>query len=81
MQPLKKDTIVVGCFVCYRLPASQLPIDKNRLWRGKVLKAIIDRPCLLDSVIVQSLEEGYENDTERVLLEHIVSVEKQEETI
>ncbi len=81
MQSLKKDTIVVGCVVCYRLPVSQLPVDKNRIWRGKVLKTVINRPGLLDSVIVQSLEEGYEDETEWVLLEHIVSIEKQEETI
>jgi hypothetical protein len=42
------------------------------------LKAIIDRPRYLDSVIVESLEEGYEKETEFVLLEHIVAVEKQE---
>lgn len=45
------------------------------------MKAVIDHPRFLDSVIVQSLEEGYEDETEWVLLEHIVSVEKQEETI
>jgi hypothetical protein len=60
---------------------SQLPVHKNRIWRGKVLKTVINRPRLLDSVIVQSLEEGYEDETEWVLLEHIVSIEKQEETI
>jgi hypothetical protein len=81
MQQVSKEKISVGCIISYRLPASQLPVDKNRLWRGKVLKAIIDRPRLLDSVIAQSLEEGYEDETEWVLLEHIVSVEKQEETI
>jgi hypothetical protein len=43
------------------------------------LKTIIDRPRLLDSVIVESLEEGYEKETEFVLLEQIVSVETQEE--
>jgi hypothetical protein len=32
-------------------------------------------------VIVESLEEEYENGTEFVLLEHIVAIEKQEETI
>ncbi len=81
MQQVSKEKISVGCIISYHLPASQLPVDKNRLWRGKVLKAIIDRPRLLDSVIVQSLEEGYEDETEWVLLEHIVSIEKQEETI
>ena len=36
---------------------------------------------LLDLVIVESLEEGYEKETEIVLLEQIVAIEKQEETI
>ena len=40
------------------------------------MKTIIDRPRLLDSVIVESLEKGYEKETEFVLLEQIVAVEK-----
>lgn len=75
--PVDTDAISVGCIIYYRLPASQLPVDKSRLWRGKVLKAIIHRPRLLDSVIVELLDEGYEKETELVLLEHIVSIEKQ----
>ena len=73
-----KNMLAVGCVVSYRLFENQLPTDRRRLWRGKVLKTIIDRPRLLDSVIVESLEEGYEKETELVLLEQIVAVEKQE---
>ena len=76
--PVDKKTLAVGCVVSYRLFANQLPTDRRRQWRGKVLKVIIDRPRLLDSVIVESLEEGYEKETEFVLLEQIVAVEKQE---
>lgn len=75
VRPLDTNMLTVGCVISYRLPASQLPIDKNKLWRGKVLKVIIGRPRLLDSVIVESLEAGYEKQTEWVLLEHIVSIE------
>lgn len=72
-----KRILSVGCIVSYRLSESQLPIDKQNLWRGKVLKAIIDRPRLLDSVIVESLENGYEKETEYVLIEQIVTIEIQ----
>ena len=75
MQPGEKNTLTVGCVIAYRLSENQTPVDKRRLWRGKVLKVIIDCPRLLDSVIVESLEEGYEKETEFVLLEQIVAVE------
>jgi hypothetical protein len=80
MQPVNKNTLAVGCVVSYRLHENQSPVNRRKLWRGKVLKVIIDRPRLLDSVIVESLEEGYEKETEFVLLEQIVSVETQEES-
>jgi hypothetical protein len=81
VQSLDTSLLSIGCVVSYRLPASQLPTDKNKLWRGKVLKVIINRPRLLDSVIVELLEEGYEKETEWVLLEHIVAIEKQAENV
>jgi hypothetical protein len=46
---------------------------------GKVLKIISHHPRLLDSVIVELLEVGYEKETEFVLLEHIAAIEAQEE--
>ena len=74
--PVDKNMLAVGCIVSYRLSENQLPVNRQRTWRGKVLKTILDNPHLLDSVIVESLEEGYEKETEFVLLEHIVAVEK-----
>ncbi len=73
--PVNVDAISVGCIVSYRLPACQLPVDQNKLWHGRVLKTIINRPGLLDSVIVELLEEGYKKETEFVLLGkvHLVS--------
>jgi hypothetical protein len=62
-----KKMLAVGCVVSYRLSENQTPVDRRKLWRGKVLKTIIDRPRYLDSVIVESLEEGYEKETEFVL--------------
>ena len=81
MQPVDTSALAVGCVVSYRLSENQTPVNRRKLWRGKVLKVIVDRPRLLDSVIVESLEEGYEKETEFMLLEHIVAIEKQEETI
>ena len=81
VQAVDKKKLVVGCVVSYRLSENQTPVNKCKLWRGKVLKVIVDRPRLLDSVIVESLEERYEKETEFVLLEHIVAIEKQAETI
>jgi len=72
--PVNVDAISVGCIVSYRLPACQLPVDQNKLWHGRVLKTIINRPGLLDSVIVELLEEGYKKETEFVLLEQIVAI-------
>ena len=77
--PVDKNTLAVGCVVSYRLHENQSPVNKCKLWRGKVLKVIIDRPRLLDSMIVESLEEGYQKETECVLLEHIEAIEAQEE--
>ena len=45
------------------------------------MKVILHHPRLLDSVIVESLEEGYEEETEFVLLEHIAAIEAPEENV
>ena len=79
--PVDIDTIPVGVIISYRLPASQLPVSKSKLWRGKVLQVISHHPRFLNAVIVESLEEGYEKETECVLLEHIAAIEAQEENV
>lgn len=76
---VNKNTLAVGCVISYRLHENQSPVDKRKLWRGEVIKVIIDRPGLLDSVMVESLEDGYYRETEFVLLEQIVAIETQEE--
>jgi hypothetical protein len=43
------------------------------------LQVISHHPRFLNAVIVESLEEGYEKETECVLLEHIAAIEAQEE--
>jgi hypothetical protein len=78
VQTSERNQLQVGRWIAYRLPDDQLPTDKDRLWHGTILHCIIDRPGLLDSVIVQSLDAGYEGDTECVFLEQIVFVEDNE---
>ena len=74
-----KKQLVKGCHIAYRLKPSQLPTDEKRLWHGLVLHTILDRVGLLDSVIVKSLEPGYEDETEIVFLEQIIDVSNESE--
>ena len=69
-----KKQLVKGCSIAYHLKPSQLPTNKEKLWHGLVLHTILDRVGLLDSVIVKSLEPGYEEETEIVFLEQIIDV-------
>ena len=69
-----KKQLVKGCHIAYRLKPSQLPVDEKKLWHGRVLHTILDRVGLLDSVIVQVLDLGYEEETEIVFLEQIIDV-------
>ncbi len=62
------DYLKVGAIISYRLHPS-------RIWRGKVLKAYIGMKYFLDCCRVESLEAGYEELTELVLISQIVSVE------
>ena len=69
-----KKQLVKGCHIAYRLRASQLPTNKEKLWHGLVLHMILDRVGLLDSVIVKVVDPGYEEETEVVFLEQIIVV-------
>jgi hypothetical protein len=57
--------------IWYRLPPRQLPKNRLKLWRGKVLSKG------LSSVFVESLQEGYEGQTEYVAFDDIVFIEIQ----
>ena len=74
-----KKQLAKGCQIAYRLKPSQLPTHKEKLWHGLVLHTILDRVGLLDSVIVKSLEPGYEDETEIVFLEQIIDVSNESE--
>ena len=73
-----KKQLVKGCSIAYRLKSSQLPTNKEKLWHGLVLHTILDRVGLLDSVIIESLDPGYEEETEIVFLEQIIDVSTDE---
>ncbi|MFL5627955.1 MAG: hypothetical protein ACJ788_20430 [Ktedonobacteraceae bacterium] len=54
--------------ISYRLLPYQLPINPDRLWRGKILS------IGLSIVLVESLEAGYEGLKEFVRFEQIVEI-------
>jgi len=74
-----KKQLTKGCHIAYHLKPSQLPTNKEKLWRGLVLHTILDRVGLLDSVIIKSLETGYEDETEIIFLEQIIDVSNEKE--
>src|SRR5437016_5395841 len=76
-----KKQLVKECHIAYRLKPSQLPTDEKKLWHGRVLHTILDRVGLLDSVIIESLDPGYEEETEIVFLEQIIDVSTDEKEV
>ena len=62
--------LVIGSTIQYVLPLSQRPTHPNKLWRGKIT-AISQ-----EVVRVDSLEPGYEGQSEIVHLEHIKAIEE-----
>jgi len=55
--------------IWYRLPPHQLPKNRLKLWKGKVLRKGFS------IVFVESLQEGYEGQTEYVAFGDIVFIE------
>jgi hypothetical protein len=64
----------VGDIVYYKLLPCHLPTERNRKWKGKVIRASINQPRTIDHIKVELLEQGYEGLTELVYLEQIVHV-------
>ena len=62
-------------FHCLKQLPAEHPNNPNRIWKGRVLKAWMGMHFLLDCCRVVSLEPGYEELTELVLISQIVSVE------
>ena len=68
-----------GAIIHYRLLPAERPTHPNRIWRGKVLRAWTWMHFILDCCRVVSLEPGYEELTELVLISQIVEIEVTEE--
>jgi hypothetical protein len=78
MEPLiTLDQLTVGTVIVYRLRSYQLPTDPEERWRGKIIETFASRGSLLDVVLVQILDKGYEEEIETVLVEQIVEIENE----
>ncbi len=64
-----------GSIISYRLLPAERPTNSHRIWRGRVLKAYLGMRYFIDCCRVVSLELGYEELTELVLISQIVSIE------
>ena len=64
-----------GAIIHYRLLPAERPTCPARIWRGRVLACYLGMHFLLDSCRVVSLETGYEDLTELVLISQITHIE------
>ena len=69
------NQLAVGTVIAYRLRPAQQPTNPGERWRGKIIETFQRRGSLLDVVLVEILDRGYEDEIETVLLEQIVEVE------
>jgi len=76
---IQQSILQEGAIIHYRLLPAERPSNPNRVWKGRVLKAWMGMHFILDCCRVVSLEEGYEEFTELVLISQIVKVEVPEE--
>lgn len=70
---IRAEQLTVGTVIIYHLLPKDNPTHPERAWRGRIIKTIL---CL-GVVWVESLEEGYEGETEYVLLRQIASIERE----
>ncbi len=71
MVVVDKSLLCENVIIWYRLPLHQLPKHRLKLWKGRVLRKG------LTMVFVESLQEGYEDQTEYVAFGDIVCIEIQ----
>ena len=64
-----------GSIISYRLLPAERPTNPQRIWYGRVLACYLGMHFLLDCCRVESLEAGYEELTELVLVSQIMHVE------
>jgi hypothetical protein len=67
-----------GAIISYRLLPAERPTHPLRIWRGRIIACYLCNHFLLDLVRVESLEPGYEELTELVLISQIVKIETME---
>ena len=72
---IDSEQLKVGAVIAYRLRPDQLPTHPEKRWRGRISETFLGREYLLDVVWVESLEEGFEGETETVLVNQIVEIE------
>jgi hypothetical protein len=72
---VEQNTLKEGTIILYRLLPAERPSNPNRVWKGRVLKAWMGMHFILDCCRVVSLEPGYEELTELVLISQIVEIE------
>ncbi len=76
---IQQSILQEGAIIHYRLLPAERPSNPNRVWKGRVLRAWTGMHFILDCCRVISLEEGYEELTELVLISQIIKVEVPEE--
>jgi hypothetical protein len=69
------NQLAVGTVIAYRLRPAQHPPDPGERWCGKIIETFQRRGTLLDVVLVEILDKGYEDEIEMVLVEQIVEIE------
>ena len=72
MSAIRVEHLSVGMVIGYHLLPEGNPTHPERVWRGRIIKQCSCR----ESVWVESLEEGYEGETEPVLLTQIIRIEE-----
>jgi hypothetical protein len=72
---IEQKKLEQGAIIHYRLLPAERPTHPKRLWRGRVLHAYTGMKYFLDCCRVESLEPGYEQLTELVLISQIVEIE------
>ena len=63
-----KTSIIPGTIIAYRLLPKDMPINPNKVWRGKV------RKVHEQSIQVELLEPGYDGLTETISYEQVIGV-------
>jgi len=76
---IRPEQLTEGTVIVYHLLPRDHPTHPERAWRGRIIQTMLGQVYKLDVVLVESLEEGYEGETEHVLLRQIVGIEREGE--